>query len=482
MKNFSLLLILVVGLFLRLYKTQDYLGFWYDQGRDAQSVWNLIHHRDFFLIGPTTGIEGIFLGPFFYYLLTPFYWISGGDPVLPAKAMAVINIMAIVVIYKIGASFLSYRVGFLAATMAVLSYHTSYASRWLSNPTPLPLFGNLSLLVLLLLVKGQSTRLWIFLGLSVGLSLQLEAASAIFFIPSVVFSILALKRTYFKQKLWLTGTVALFITLLPQIVFNFRNSNLLGESFWRFLVSNKSFQVQLVSGVSNRLSSFLDIMGEPFFYERSLKIFFLVFLLCLGILVHKKLDRNVFAPLLIWCFLPFIALLFYHGNNGFVWSYYFTGVMMPLILQAAILLIEGYRFHKYLRIPILLVLTLFLYSNIDKQAYFLANGGTYITFKSIVKAVDWVFEDSKGQDFNVDVYLPSVVPTAYDYIFLWRGSKFWNKLPSKETIPLLYTLHEDDPGISIFKDNWLKRQAGIGTVVYSRYEGGITFERRTRLK
>ena len=84
MKKVLLTAILLLALFLRTYRTSDFLGFWFDQGRDAKIVWDIWHSHKLTLIGPTTGIEGIFLGPFYYYLITPAYILGGGNPVYPA--------------------------------------------------------------------------------------------------------------------------------------------------------------------------------------------------------------------------------------------------------------------------------------------------------------------------------------------------------------------------------------------------------------
>src|SRR3990172_6870138 len=111
-----LIVILALSLFLRSFRTADFLGFWFDQGRDAKLVWDFLYgsHKPF-LVGPTTGIEGIFLGPFYYYLITPFYWLGQGDPAYPALALGVITTAAVYMIYRIGRDFFSPAVGLLAA-------------------------------------------------------------------------------------------------------------------------------------------------------------------------------------------------------------------------------------------------------------------------------------------------------------------------------------------------------------------------------
>jgi len=81
LENIFLIAIILFAFLLRVYRINDLLGFYYDQGRDALVVWDLIHNGKFFLIGPTTGIAGIFRGPYYYYLITPFYLLGRGNPI-----------------------------------------------------------------------------------------------------------------------------------------------------------------------------------------------------------------------------------------------------------------------------------------------------------------------------------------------------------------------------------------------------------------
>ena len=67
--NLLILIILLFAFILRIYRIGDLLDFHYDQGRDALIIWELIKNHKFFLIGPVTGLEGVFLGPFYYYLM-----------------------------------------------------------------------------------------------------------------------------------------------------------------------------------------------------------------------------------------------------------------------------------------------------------------------------------------------------------------------------------------------------------------------------
>ncbi|HOZ80653.1 MAG TPA: hypothetical protein PK370_00335, partial [Candidatus Woesebacteria bacterium] len=72
--NLLLIVIWLAALFVRFYRQDQLLGFYYDQGRDAKMAHDIITLTNLPTIGPTTGIQGLYLGPFWYYLITPGYF------------------------------------------------------------------------------------------------------------------------------------------------------------------------------------------------------------------------------------------------------------------------------------------------------------------------------------------------------------------------------------------------------------------------
>src|SRR3990167_4634228 len=83
-----LAVILSGAFFVRVYRVDQLMWFFFDQGRDALVIWRLWHEGKLFLIGPVTGLAGIFLGPLYYYLIAPFYLMGGGNPRIPAVFLA----------------------------------------------------------------------------------------------------------------------------------------------------------------------------------------------------------------------------------------------------------------------------------------------------------------------------------------------------------------------------------------------------------
>src|SRR5882672_8128859 len=80
----ALVVILLIGAYLRLYKIPDYMNFLGDEGRDVLVVKHMIVDHKFTLLGPTASVGGFFLGPIYYYFMLPFLWLWHLDPAGPA--------------------------------------------------------------------------------------------------------------------------------------------------------------------------------------------------------------------------------------------------------------------------------------------------------------------------------------------------------------------------------------------------------------
>jgi len=190
-----LAVILVLAFYIRIYRVEDLMGFYYDQGRDALVIWKLWYEGKLFLIGPVTGLAGIFLGPFFYYLIAPFYILGGGSPIYPAIFLAFLSTLSVLMLYVLGKSMHSRTAGIIAATIGAFSYYIMTFGRWLSNPNPILLSSLLLLYSMWMVMSGKSKKWWIGIAFFAGISLQFESASAVFYLPIVaIFTVLMRKK------------------------------------------------------------------------------------------------------------------------------------------------------------------------------------------------------------------------------------------------------------------------------------------------
>lgn len=478
--------VLALSFFVRVYRINDLLGFYYDQGRDALVIWKLIHEGKLFLIGPVTGLPGIFLGPFYYYLITPFYLIGGGNPIIPAIFLGFLSTLAVFLLYYLGAQMLDRSCGLIAAFIGGFSYNIILSSRWLSNPTPILLSSLIVILSMFKIASGKSKYWWAILGLTAGLSMQFESASAIFYIPIlIIFSIWQYMRLK-NAKLPIMAAAAFGVTLLPQIIFNFKHQNILFDGFSKLFVQQESFGITKYL-LENRLKFLFDAFSSKIFLGYHNYSYILLFLIGVAFFVyHKVVKKHSLIIIAMFLLTACLGYILFKGNQGVVYDYYLTGYFLPFILLISL----GLGLFWKSRYGILLVL-LFFYIFFSLNLPLVRNmlidprtGPTDIKYGSQMKAVDWVFKDVAGEVFNVDVYVPPVIPYAYDYLFLWQATKRCGKdlcgLDLTNRVKNLYILFEQDPPHPERLKVWMDKQDGIGDIVSEARFGGITVQKRYR--
>ena len=168
-----LFLILLVATFLRLYRIRDYIVFLGDEGRDALVWHNMVVNREFTFLGPTASVGGFYLGPIYYYLALPFYFIFR-DPVGPAIFVALLGVATVWLVYFVTRNWFGRTSGLFASGIyAVASLIVRY-SRASWNPNPVPFF---SLLGVYLAATGVKEKKWwklIGAGICLGVLWQLH--------------------------------------------------------------------------------------------------------------------------------------------------------------------------------------------------------------------------------------------------------------------------------------------------------------------
>ena len=87
-----LILILIIGIFFRLFNIWDNFTFGYDQGRDAQRISDIMTFKNLKLVGQESDIPGVFHGALTYYLLAPIHFLSNSNPNYSAIFLSIINL------------------------------------------------------------------------------------------------------------------------------------------------------------------------------------------------------------------------------------------------------------------------------------------------------------------------------------------------------------------------------------------------------
>lgn len=186
--NFLLAIILILSAFLRLYKVGEYMTFLGDEGRDMLVVYDILHGK-FTLLGPTASVGGFFMGPIYYYFITPFLWLFNYNPIGPSVMVGLLGVVTVYLVFKIGSEFFGKASGIIAAFLYSISPLVIAHSRSSWNPNVMPFFSLITMYVLWKAATARKNILLLLLtGMLFGIDIQLHYTE-LFLGVSIIFYI-----------------------------------------------------------------------------------------------------------------------------------------------------------------------------------------------------------------------------------------------------------------------------------------------------
>lgn len=195
-KHWILIAILLLAAFLRFYRIGDYLTFLGDEGRDALAVYNILH-GDFTLLGPRSSAADFYYGPIYFYLIAPFLWLFGYDPVGPAVFVALLGVITVYLVYRVGKELMHPYAGLVAAALYAVSPIVVIYSKTSWNPNPLPFVALLTLYLCYFAVRTHALKKFFLVGFLLGIALQLQYMALSL---GLIVAIYTLVGTYLVQK------------------------------------------------------------------------------------------------------------------------------------------------------------------------------------------------------------------------------------------------------------------------------------------
>ena len=478
--NLLILIILLFAFLIRIYGIGELLNFHYDQGRDALVIWDLTHNGKLFLIGPTTGLAGVFRGPFYYYLIAPFYLIASGNPIYPTIFLIFTSVLAVWLMYYLVLKFQDKQSALISIILSSFSFALVMASRWLSNPTPMLLLSMLLVLGIYLTVKGKQYG-WFIISFVSGLSLfSFGSSGELFYVPAIFILLVLDWKNKPNLKTLLISLFLFSITFMPLVVFDLKHDGILRSGMASNFVEEKSFALPTKLVSESRTKFFYDSFSTKLFHSREkTEVVLLIILTVLTILYLPSLIKNRFTRIiLILITAPVVGLYFYQGNHMNLYDYYMTGYYMIFLFFVSLVLGKVWNKNILGKLFVIFLLIIFIRNNYYPLNFKLTDTSSSpnsLNFINQLQAVDFISKDSKDKEFNIDVYVPPVISYSYDYLFKWKGIR-----QEENQVNLLYTLYEQDGPHPERLKAWLDRQEKIGKVVYKETFGGITVEKRTR--
>jgi hypothetical protein len=397
-----LILIITFGVFsfLRFYDLPKRIGFGWDQQRDAWAVKEMLVDHKPPLLGPRVlGPSSFFLPPSFFYLLTPFYLVSGLSPYAIAYFSVFYNILFFVLSGLILNKLFGERRALLFLIIWAIHPYIISMDLLVWNPSVIPLMFILLIWLINKALVKDSPKMIFLIGLILGLGTSFHVQFLL--LSPIVIPILFKKvkvevKSYSKKILALIA--GFILPFFPLFVFDLRhdflNSRLILD-FTRGLGSKNIFSYLPVW--NNVVSRFVN-------YYSSNYVGVIFYLVVLGLLLYaikielKNHSRRslLLGILLVWIFAP-IFFAIYGARPS---EYYFDCLIPIIVLVFAFftskLLGAVTKFRYVMGILLFFLVTSLVYKDVNEMSR--NSLYLYYTDKSMKFLSDMTYNSKK---FNV---------------------------------------------------------------------------------
>jgi hypothetical protein len=399
--------------------SQGTVPFWYDPARDLLMA--LDNHQKISLIGQTSGIPGIFYGPYWIWLISLALFVSYDPRVIIFLVLTLpYFVLFPLLLFKFKIQF-GKVIPILLWLLFALSFSAYATQLW--NPHLAPLFCLLT--IFLLVAQDYQTKqwkafLWTFAaGLSAGFLMNTHIS---FGLAVIVGSYLFLLLNKNKLKSLPLFTAGILIMFLPFFAFEARHGFNQIKTVLATVSSSKAVvketSVDKVQIINLFFGSFARLLQIP------LAIAYLVLSLLIiygGILFKKKklsINQTEKKLLLLLGTIIVATFVIYLSTKNPVWEYHFIGV------EIIFLLLLGFLAKKNKYIMYILGVWVFVLAIIGISNYikgFSVDQNKISTLAAKEHAVNIIYTDINDKKFTVYTYSPTTFTPDYDYLLLWKG-------------------------------------------------------------
>ncbi len=382
---------------LRLWRIDSLTTFGGDQGYDLEKVKGILD-GNFTLLGPRIGpynnISTLYLGPFYYYLLAPFIFITKLDPLGAAFAIIFARVLTVILIYLIAEKLFGKEAAIYPAVISAISPYWVNSIGPPSNPYFIPPIVSAVVLILLNVKKKYAISM-LTIGFLSGLAFQLHYLSLIL-IPIIFLFIFSRSKKWINFIYVLSGFL---IGIFPQLLFEMRHKFLITHELLNLLNSQViSASPRDIFLKINNFGSFIsmDLLGFslPFFIAFSL-ILISVFIAKGKLQRHNKLIILLLLSLILT---NLVAAGLYFGKE----QPHYLALAYPayFIFVGQFIYIAG-KINKYIPPILLIIISTIL---IRQNNLFLSSGYNMpqdLSLKEIREISKIIAGDASSSKFNI---------------------------------------------------------------------------------
>lgn len=462
----SICMSICVLIFLRyIFLSTSTIPFTFDHGKDAIAVMHMILTKSPKLIGPWTSIPGLFFGPGWYYVLAPWLFIGGFNPIMPVIAMFILLLLLAWIMNRYFGSLSAF------ITLTASTWLTISESAW--NPFLMPLIS-LSVLILLMSFYNYSSddvkreahwiklrtiaewKRWFMLGFIASLGFHFSSAYAIFY-PVIIIATIWRYQIKLRKLSLLVLLMGFVLPFAPQLLFELRHN--FGEvtSVISYFSNDKahtfSFNQVLILAKSVVLESYHSAFPNMRLDSTLMKFqqLFWGSLFLWSVLKTKKTKSFFIFEIIAWVIFPAICYLKLHFNYWYLFG------------TAPIIVIWTAYYWKNLSLWLFVVLLLgFMLTPVTQIIEFFTSQDKFVTSRQFLpvklRTIEKIRQIANGKSFSVYSYVPDVYDFSYNYLFFWQayqGMKLPVEMAYKPNAPTY--IHEKDDLFHYFENSTFQK-------------------------
>jgi hypothetical protein len=387
--NKYLLLILLIGLFLRAYHPLALFQYGHDQDLIGWFVRDVIFNHHLRLIGQETSSHGIFIGPYFYYLLIPFYVLAHMDPSGSILLSIILGVFTVFSIHFVFDKMFNKNTAIIGALIYAMSTLIIFTDREVDPTQPVMLWTVWFLFALTGVMK-QKKYAYPLIGLLIGLIWSINLQLVIL-LPLVLVAQIFSKRRLITKELTI-GIVIAVILNIPFVAFEVRHGFQQTRSLISSLTTNKDYVLGTATGFFPKLDRTMQLVYKNTtsmfwgntFLNIPAQITFWILLIVFAFLVYKRIiNRQLGIILFLW---QLIYILFFTKVSLNLSEYYINGMNIVYIFVAALsvnVLTQNKKTKNFAYLILGLFVILNLYSFFTRPI----NASGYIQRKAIISEI-----------------------------------------------------------------------------------------------
>ncbi len=425
-----LILILIIGIFFRLFNIWDNFTFGYDQGRDAQRISDIMTFKNLKLVGQESDIPGVFHGALTYYLLAPIHFLSNSNPNYSAIFLSIINLSGVVLLYYSSVVLFKNRgIGLVAGFFWAVSYEQISFARFISNASAMGIASIIFFLgiAIYLFQKKQWGLTLSIVGLVLCVQFNFYLIYLILFYPIFYF----IYKPKINKRIIIPNFVIMLVLLSFYLFVELRWNFMMSKALISYFLHNRG-SFDLIENTSRYASRVFEAVYYSFLALDSAVLFplFIIFSI-IGWRLMKNTKLIVFFYLWLFSTVP----LFFFSSGVLETQLINTTLFAPLTLLIAYCITQLYIKKRANLLLFICVLLIVMFSNINllykdnfKSIRLLSKQNFILADEK--KLIDYTYQSSKEKEFSVCALTnPLFVNTLWSYLYNWYGKDKYGYIP-----------------------------------------------------